>query len=168
MRKCLQTTCLLLTFTLLPNMITAATGFPSMVNYLFDEKLRDRVGVNFYVSGSSEITTKAELAALVYDFNEDMSIIMGTSMASPNHFHYLDVSWRNPWTFFSWQSSLELGIGRYLSNAELQSHVSQSISFDYPLDQSMSVQVLLKRFSKAIDDLSLGSSIVAMGLGLRI
>ena len=168
MRNLMNTTCLLLAFTLLPNMITASTGVPSMVNYLFDEKLRDRLGVNFYVSGSSEITTKAELAALVYDLNEDMSIIMGTNMASPNQFHYLDVSWRNPWTFFSWQSSLELGIGRFLSNAELQSHVSQSISFDYPLDQSMSVQVMLKRFSRALDDLSLGTSIVAMGLGLRI
>ena len=167
MRNLMNTTCLLLAFTLLPNMITASTGVPSMVNYLFDEKLRDRLGVNFYVSGSSEITTKAELAALVYDLNEDMSIIMGTNMASPNQFHYLDVSWRNPWTFFSWQL---LGARHWtiLSNAELQSHVSQSISFDYPLDQSMSVQVMLKRFNRALDDLSLGTSIVAMGLGLRI
>lgn len=146
----------------------AQSSLSSQINNMFEDSFRDRLGLSFYVSDSSDVSNKAELAALMYDVNEDMTIIMGTSMASPSQFHYVDVSWRNPWTLFSWQSSLELGIGRYFMGESLCSRISQSISFDYPLDRTLSLQVMWKRFTRALHSLSHDSGMFAMGVGMRI
>ena len=142
--------------------------FWMQVDTLLDESLRDRLGVTFYVTGSSDITSKAELAAIAYDLNEDMSIVMGTSVVAPKHFHYLDVSWRNPWTLFSWQSSLEVGFGRFFEDEIFKNRISQSISLDYPIDDNFSVQLMAKRFTKALHEWRLTDSILAMGVGLKI
>ena len=148
--------------------IFAYNSISSRVNALFDSSLRDRLGVSFYVADSSEITSKAELAAVMYDVNEDMSIVMGTSMATPSQFHYVDLSWKNPWTLFSWQSSIELGIGRYFVDESLHSRISQSISFDYPIDNSYSLQLMLKRFTRALHSMTHENNLFAMGVGMRI
>lgn len=153
---------------MMPWCTSYADSLSSRINALFDHGLRDRLGVSFYVSDSSEITNKAELAAVAYDVNEDMSIVMGTSVTMPRQFHYVDVSWRNPWTLYSWQSSIELGIGRYFVDESLQSRISQSISFDYPLDRSYSLQLMMKRFTRALHSLTHDSNLFAMGLGMRI
>ena len=151
--------------------ISQVSAIPDPASYIesvIDDNFRDRLGVNFYITGSSDITNKAELASITYDVTEDIGLTMGTSVVTPNIFHYVDLSLRNPWTLFSWQSSVEVGYGRFQDKQIPKSRISQSISLDYPLDESFSVQLMLKHFTKALNQIKLDNSFIAMGVGLRI
>ena len=130
--------------------------------------LADRVGVNLYVSGAKDFSQGSEFAALSYDISTSMRLIVGSSVSAPSAFHYLDLSMSNPWTFLSWQSSFELGLGRYCDEQTIKNRITQSISLDYPIDEFFSVQILLKRFATTLHKFSDSSNMLAMGVGMKI
>lgn len=127
-----------------------------------------RFGLNLYISGASDVINRSEIASLSYDVSTRMSVIMGTSIADPKNFQYLDLSLQSPWTFLSWQGSLELGVGRFFDKEDYQNRLSQSVSLDYTLDEFFSLQIMLKRFTKSIYHLGVDERVVAMGIGMRI
>lgn len=133
------------------------------------DHLSQRLGVNLYVGNSSEVTSRHEFAALSYDITPDFSLNIGTSVSQPENFHYVDLSVQCPWTILSWQSSMELGIGRYASaDAVLENRLSQSISLDYGIDDVFSFRIMLKRFSKTLFNFNDVNNLLAMGVGMRI
>ena len=141
-------------------------------NGLIDENILDgflqRLGVNFYVGGQSKVTQRAEFASLTYDLSPDLSIVLGTNITMPNQFHYIDMSLQNPWTLLSWSSSFELGMSHYISNSNITNEISQGVSFGYPLSDSLSIQVILKRFTSAIYKLDGSVNLIALGVGMRV
>ena len=110
------------------------------------DALDQRIAVNVYVTGDNAIMPRSEFAAISYDLSTDFSIVMGSSVSDPERFHYLDLSLHHPWTLFSWQTSFELGISRYMDNDMIKHRLSQSITLDYSLDEFFSLQILFKRF----------------------
>ena len=133
------------------------------------DHLSQRLGVNLYIGNSSEVTTRHEFAALTYDITPEFSLNIGTSVSQPESFHYIDLSMHNPWTIMSWQSSMELGVGRYNANDDaLEKRLSQSISLGYGIDDIFSLHIMLKRFSKALFDFDNADNLFAMGVGMRI
>ena len=141
-------------------------------NGLIDENILDgflqRMGVNFYVGGQSKVTQRAEFASLTYDLSPDLSIALGTNITMPNQFHYVDMSIQNPWTLLSWSSSFELGMSHYVSNSNKTNEISHGVSFAYPLSDSLSIQVILKRFTSAIYKLEGSMNLIALGIGMRV
>ena len=141
-------------------------------NGLIDENILDgflqRVGFNLYVGRQSKVTQRAEFASLTYDLSPDLSIILGSNITMPNQFHYVDMSIQNPWTLLSWNSSLELGMSHHRSENNAISEISQGVSFEYPLSNRLSIQLLLKRFTTAIYRLKGSVNLIALGIGMRV
>ena len=139
---------------------------------LIDENVLDgfmqRVGFNVYVGGQSKVTQRAEFAALSYDLSPDLSVVFGSNMTMPNQFHYIDMSIHNPWTLLSWNSSFELGMSHHISGRSTKNEISQGLSLGYPLDDSFTIQVILKRFTSAIHKFEGGINLIALGIGMRI
>ena len=140
----------------------------SFYGYDMDGYFSDRFAFNLYVGGASEITQRAEFASVSYDINTDVSIVMGSSVSDPRYFHYVDLSIHNPWTLWSLQSSFELGIGQYVDSETIKRRVSQSISFDYPLDPFFSLQLMIKRFTPSVQQFKSVDHLFALGLGMRV
>ncbi len=140
----------------------------SFEDFDFSDYLSERFALNFYVGGASEITQRAEFASISYDINTDVSFIVGTSVVDPRYFHFFDLSIHNPWTLWSLQSSFELGFGQYADAESIKRRISQSISFDYPLDPIFSLQLVFKRFAAMSYSYKSVDHLIALGLGLRI
>lgn len=140
-------------------------------NGLVDGNILDgflqRLGFNFYVGGQSKVTQRAEFAALTYDLSPDLSVVLGSNITMPNQFHYVDMSIQNPWTILSWNSSFELGMSHHISDTNITNEISQGVSFGYPVSDSFSIQVMLKRFTSAIYKMKGSLNLVAIGIGMR-
>ena len=129
--------------------------------------LVQRMGFSLYVSEQQSISRRSEFLGVSYDLSHDFTINAGVNLATPKQISYLDLSINNPWTVFSWRSSIDLGVGS-LTREENRLEVSQGLTIWYPIDDNFTVQFMVKRFSHGLSQNNELTGIIAMGLGASI